>query len=186
MKSLFPRLETPHFDLRPVSTRDLEEMLSWAEDPEVARYLPWGKVQERLLALETLYRNYVCMEGVYALELREEHRCVGILTVKLISEQDAAVGYALNKCYWGKGLMKEVLTVMIEHLFADLEIWEVQAECAQENLPSIHLLEACGLKLIGNIKDKGICCFRYAMIRKVPACLSAASAFDSPNYDYPA
>ena len=43
-----PRLKTERLFLRKLALRDVEEIFSsYAQDPEVSRYLPWGPHQKK-------------------------------------------------------------------------------------------------------------------------------------------
>lgn len=43
-----PRLKTERLVLRKLALRDVEEIFtSYAQDPEVSRYLPWGPHQKK-------------------------------------------------------------------------------------------------------------------------------------------
>jgi RimJ/RimL family protein N-acetyltransferase len=63
------------------------------------------------------------------------------------------VGYWIGKPYWGKGLMKEALTAVLDLSFGDLDHEKMEAEIFTDNLRSMRLVEALGMQREGTIRS---------------------------------
>jgi RimJ/RimL family protein N-acetyltransferase len=63
------------------------------------------------------------------------------------------VGYWLGKPYWGRGLMKEALTAVLDLSFGDLDHEKMEAEVFTGNERSIRLVESVGMRREGTIRS---------------------------------
>ena len=63
------------------------------------------------------------------------------------------VGYWLGKPYWGRGLMREALTAVLDLSFGDLDHVKMEAEIFTDNVRSLKLVESLGMKLEGTIRS---------------------------------
>jgi RimJ/RimL family protein N-acetyltransferase len=63
------------------------------------------------------------------------------------------VGYWIGKPYWGKGLMKEALTEVLDLSFGDLDHEKMEAEIFTDNVRSMRLVESLGMQREGTIRS---------------------------------
>ncbi len=150
---------------------------SYAQDPDVTRYLVWKphkNVQETeqfLSACERLWR--AGKDFAYAITLKENGTLIGMFglhPMKLKIE----VGYALARLYWGKGYMTETLRAVIVSAFTQPDIFRVQAFCDVENLGSARVMEKAGMVCEGllrryvlhpNISEEPRDAYMYAVVK---------------------
>ena len=60
------------------------------------------------------------------------------------------VGYWLGKPYWGKGIMREALTAVLDLCFGEFDQVKVEAEIFTTNSRSVALVEGLGMQPRGN------------------------------------
>ena len=104
-------LRKPRIDDAPVIFK------SYAQDPEVTRYLVWkphGDAQETaqfLSACEELWRAR--KDFAYAITLKENDTLIGMFGLHPMNLK-LEVGYVSARPYWGQGYMTEALSAVID------------------------------------------------------------------------
>jgi ribosomal-protein-alanine N-acetyltransferase len=82
-------------------------------------------------------------------------------------------GYCLGRRWWRRGIMSEVLPLLIEQAHSDPAVYRVYAYCHVDNIGSARVLERSGLALEGRL-------VRYGMFPNISAepqdCLMFAKA----------
>jgi RimJ/RimL family protein N-acetyltransferase len=150
---------------------------SYAQDPEVTRYLVWKphkdmqETEQFLSACLQLWQ--LRKDFAYAIILREIGRLIGMFGLHPM-QMKVEVGYALARPYWGKGYMTEALHAVIDWAFMQSEIYRVQAFCDVENVGSARVMEKAGMTREGllrryvvhpNIRDKPRDAYMYAVVK---------------------
>jgi RimJ/RimL family protein N-acetyltransferase len=64
-----------------------------------------------------------------------------------------AIGYVADMNYEGKGYISEAVKAVLAVLFDDSGAHRVKADCNENNLRSWHLLERCGFKREGHVRE---------------------------------
>ena len=83
---------------------------------------------------------------------RHDRRLIGAITLDNIRRgpsQSAQVGYWIGPDFARHGYMREALSAVVQHAFADLDLGRIEAACLPENGPSRGLLEASGFAYEG-------------------------------------
>jgi RimJ/RimL family protein N-acetyltransferase len=70
------------------------------------------------------------------------------------TNRNAEVGYWLAKKYWGQGLAKEALQMVLSFGFRRLRLRKIYARVMQPNKRSCKLLESVGFKFEGRLKQQ--------------------------------
>jgi len=70
--------------------------------------------------------------------------------------RSAEIGYDLAPEHWGKGLMREALTAIIDHCFAHLDVNRLQALVMPRNERSKQLLTGLGFVREGLLRQDGV------------------------------
>ena len=172
------RLETERLILRPFVIEDAEDMYrNWASDPEVTKFLTWpahAGVDISKMVLNDWIPRYE--DGRYfnwAMDYKENGQVIGnIAVVKLREDTCAAdMGYCMGRAWWGKGLMPEALTAVMNYLFYTAGLNRIAA-CHDVNNPkSGRVMEKAGMKREGvwrqaGRNNRGLCDeVWYAMLR---------------------
>jgi [ribosomal protein S5]-alanine N-acetyltransferase len=60
--------------------------------------------------------------------------------------QGEEIGFLIARPYWGKGLAKEALQLILNHLFSDKDFQVIVADCDPRNAASIGVLKKMGFE----------------------------------------
>ena len=138
-------ISTDRLLLRVPVSEDAQRIFdSYAQDPEVARYLTWRPskvladakhhIHDRILAWR---RGNIC---TWSIVETERNLLIGMIEIRIKGEV-ADVGYVIARAEWGKGYATEALRAVIEDGLAQPEITRVAAVCDVENLASARVME---------------------------------------------
>ena len=147
-------LYTNHLFLRPFTIKDSESSYhNWLNQEEVFIFMdmePIKTIEECELYVSSKL-SYYHSEFFYdwCIEEKASHNCIGeINAVRTKDKKGISIGYCLGKEYWKKGYMKESLEVIIHYFFDELNYEYIEADCVENNIASIHLLNHFGFKRI--------------------------------------
>ncbi|MGI6207347.1 MAG: GNAT family N-acetyltransferase [Anaerolineae bacterium] len=154
-----PHLNTERLILRPMQPDDVQAVYDYASDPEVARYTAWTAHQSLLesrafvnLVLEQYARGEPAPWGLVH---RGDGKLIGTCGfVAMVPEHGRAeLGYAMGRPYWGQGYMTEAARAVIAYAFSNLDLNRIEAMCDCENVASARVLEKCGMRFEGILRD---------------------------------
>jgi RimJ/RimL family protein N-acetyltransferase len=150
------RLTTARLVLRPPRSADAPAIFAgYAQDPVVTRYLMW-----RPHASVAVTRDFLrgCAEGwmretefTWVLTLPDPAGVVGMLALRPEGHR-ANLGYVLARPYWGRGLMTEAVTAVVDWAIAQPAIHRVWAVCDVDNAASARVLEKAGMQREGVLR----------------------------------
>lgn len=97
-------------------------------------------------------------EAQFGIEDKNNGKIIGMIGLMHLDFKfkKAEVGYWLGKKYWGQGLAKEALLLILEYAFKDLKLNRVYAKVYSRNIPSQKLLEKYNFKLEGRLREDGL------------------------------
>lgn len=158
---MFKELETANFFLRQILPEDQAFIFKGLSDPRV---IPFYGVQ-----YETFEETKGQME-FYERILHERTGCHWKIVEKASLQpagvcgfngyqprhDKAEIGYWLLPGFWKKGIMQEVLPVMIGHLFADWKIHRLESVIEEGNEASCRLSEKLGFRYEGMLRESEI------------------------------
>lgn len=154
-------LHTPRLTLRPFSVSDAEEMFeTWANDPEVTKYLTWephGNINvTRILlsAWEEQTNDPACYNWAIVIRDGKKDKLIGSISLNCAPEEQerASLGYCIAKRYWGKGIMTEALSEVLRFAFNEVGFYRITGQHAAENYGSARVMEKCGLRYEGTLR----------------------------------
>lgn len=158
--------------LRPFSIDDVEDVFLYASDDIVTKYLTWPSHIDRAQTEKVLKEFFIGKIGIYAIELKPEHKCIGCIDLRLCIEHDkASFGYVLNRKYWNNNYMSEALNLVLDLAFLELELNRVEATHYVGNEGSGRVMQKCGMKYEGTglqevkVKDTFYDVVHYAILR---------------------
>ena len=158
--SVIPTLETERLILRELKTNDVENIFEYASIPEVAEYVQWypHKTKEDSLgfinfALEQFFTGASLIWGIV---LKSENKLIGSIDLRDWKSDNKCsdTGYVISKNYWNKGFVSEALRAVINFAFEELHLNRIEAHCEEENKGSWHVMEKCGMKYEGTLREK--------------------------------
>ncbi len=133
--------------LRPTTEADLERLLAIVSEPEVGRW--WGRYELARLREELL-------EGAESLVVELAGEVVGLILVSEEEDPDyrhAALDIALATAYQGRGLGRESLEVVIDHLIHERGHHRLTIDPAAENEVAIRCYHAVGFRPVGVMRQ---------------------------------
>ena len=154
-------LSTDRLVLRKFRKDDAADVLAYGSDAETLKYLFWDGVYTVGEALNDIVGYYWAQPGIFAIELKENKKCIGCIDLRMKPEYEkASFGYVLNRHYWNKGYMTEVLSALLKLCFEKLLLNRVEAEHFVGNEASGKVMEKCGMEFEGvgkqEVKAKGV------------------------------
>ena len=166
-------LESERLKLRPFSINDVEDVFLYAKDDDVTKYLTWESHTELSQTKKVVKEFYMNDEGIYAIELKDEHKCIGCIDLRIDNENNkGSFGYVLNKSYWGQGYMPEALNMILHFAFAKKELNRIQSTHYVGNEASGRVMQKCGMKHEGKelqevkVKGRYYDVVHYAILRR--------------------
>ncbi len=155
-----PTLETERVLLRKFTIDDANDMFEYSSVPDVSDFVPW----EPHKTIEDSYGfiNYILKQyedsklAPWAIVLKENQKVIGTIDFVAWFPQHhrAEIGFILSKEYWGKGLILEAATKVIEFGFDKMSLNKINAPCMVENVQSARVLQKLGMTLEGVMKDE--------------------------------
>ncbi len=143
-------LYTERMVLRPFQAGDAEAMFkNWTYDERVARYCRWHPHQS---IEETEWYLKLCLEAEYcwAITLKGSDEPIGCIDmVGMNSVGVPEIGYVLSHDYWGKGLMTEAVSAVLDKLFNN-GFDKIGACHCIDNPASGKVMEKCGMTYVRN------------------------------------
>lgn len=150
------KLKTERLVLRPVTPKDVDDIYEYSRDPDVGPNAGWKPHEDVDETLDIMHNVFLGKDDTFAIVLRETKKLIG--TIGLVDDPkrtysgSRAIGYAIGKPYWGKGLMAEAVTEMLRYGFDDLGLKLVTAYCYPHNNRSQRVLVKNGFTLEGNLR----------------------------------
>lgn len=173
-------LETERLIIRPFKDSDLDALLAYRNDPEVARYQGWDIPYPREKAIKWVTNPDVIVPteagGRFkaAVEIKNSGEMIGDLGFMLSDDdpRQAHFGYSIAQPHWRKGFATEACFQLLAFLFDERNLHRVKAETDVMNGPSWQLLERLGFRreahFVDNILFKGTYAseYHYAMLKR--------------------
>ena len=150
------RFATPRLILRPIAPQDAPAILtSYAQDPEVVRFLIW-RPHQGLADTEAYIARCMAAQPdrarTYTLIGRGDGRLLGAVELRRPEPHRLDCGYVLARAFWGQGLMTEALAEVALWAMRQDGIWRIDAGCDVENLASARVMEKAGLEWEGMLR----------------------------------
>jgi ribosomal-protein-alanine N-acetyltransferase len=156
----FPKLETDRLILRQMTLEDVPALFKIWSDPEVTKYINITAFKEESQAremIELLNRLAEEKKAIrWAITLKEDQKVIGSGGFNTWLKEEAfrgEIGYDLDRGYWGRGIMTEVLHALISFGFGPMKLNRIEAMVEPENIASIKLLKKNGFWEEGLLRE---------------------------------
>jgi [ribosomal protein S5]-alanine N-acetyltransferase len=146
----FPVLTTERLVLRQFTPDDIPSILALRFDEKVAEYLirPMLHNEEETGAYINKMNAGIANNEfiIWGITLKGIDKVIGSICLWNFEKQHfrGEVGYEMQVQYWGKGIMREALSAIIQYGFNTLHMHTVAAIVSPGNAASIRLLERAG------------------------------------------
>lgn len=135
--------------LRRVSADDVSALYeTYAADPEVTTFLSWPTHQSPAETQEFVDHALATWEDgsefIWVLVPHDHGRPIGAVGA-VPGPHGVEIGYVLGQQWWGRGLMAEAVTAVMEWLQQQPGIYRIWAYCAAVHERSARVLERSGM-----------------------------------------
>jgi RimJ/RimL family protein N-acetyltransferase len=157
-------LETPRLILRQFTENDVDNLFNLNSDPAVMRYLTGGRptpreeIRDQVLPFHLAVYGRLDRLGTWAAESSASGEFLGWFHFRPDPDGDITnieLGYRLRRPAWNLGYATEGSRALINRGFTELGVERVFAHTMTLNAGSRHVLEKCGLTLVGTIPYDG-------------------------------
>ena len=146
--------------LKPIDMRYKEALADMLDDPGIVRFThvpPGYTVDDATSYLQNTRRQKE--QGIsldLGIFLLSTDKLIGKITIISISFRDnnAEIGYLLDRRYRRKGYMSEALSLMLDFCFNALQLERVEINSSTENKGSIGVIEKAGAVFEGIARKK--------------------------------
>jgi len=162
--SNYRELQSQRLLLRRITNRDIPDIFEIYSNREVMLYFADRYAFESIAEAEQMvsdYENALRDQNSmrWGIELKESGKLIGTCGFHAISDyhKRIEIGYDLNRDYWGKGIMKESLSLIIRHAFEESDVNRIEAYVEPPNTASASLLKKLGFRLEGTLREHEMC-----------------------------
>jgi len=148
-----PVIETARMTLSKITVADAYDMHVYASREDVTRYLTWEPhvtLDETREYIEHLERQYAAGKFFdWGIRHREDERFIGTIGFTSFDffRKKVEIGYVLSPFYWGRALMNEALSAVIDYA-GSLGFKTIEARYIDGNERSRRVMESCGMKFL--------------------------------------
>ena len=158
MFDTFPNLHTERLDLIEIKQDHLEDIFKLFGDSKVTQYYnvtTLTNVADGNKFIEWFQSRFAAKAGIrWGISLKGKRNIIGTIGFNNFSNRHRAnIGFDLQSAYWNKGYLTEVLKVVVEFGFKELEINRIEAEVMQGNTASEKVLAKIGFKNEGILRQ---------------------------------
>jgi RimJ/RimL family protein N-acetyltransferase len=147
---------TERLRLRRPALADAAAMFStWAQDPEVTRYLAWSPHKDISESEAHIQRSIEAWNSgasfVWLIEHQETQRLAGSIAARN-QEHGINIGYVLARGFWGRGLMAEAVNAVAAWFIEQPGVERIWATCDVDNVASARVLNKAGFQFEGILR----------------------------------
>jgi len=159
------RLPGKKVALRNLTQNDVQMIFNAANNEHVAKGagLPWPFTIDHAKEFVEKAHFFMLRKRNFTFGIELQKRLVGTISLLDVSRQknDAAIGFWIAAEYWGKGLMKESVKLLLDFGFKKLHLEKVYAEVPLDNRKTSQVLEIYGFRRIATKRTGFIFGKRY-------------------------
>ncbi|MBP7859488.1 GNAT family N-acetyltransferase [Patescibacteria group bacterium] len=131
-----------------------EKQNQWDWEPEIIENLTKERFIKKLDRHAKERKEGSCL--YFCIEKNSTKQLIGIALIKILSEQEAEIGFQVSNKYWGKGFGTEISKGTLEIVKNILKIPKCIAFVNPENIISLHILNKIGFKKTATEKENMI------------------------------
>jgi [ribosomal protein S5]-alanine N-acetyltransferase len=155
-----PKIETERLILRNITENDVNDIFEYASVPDVTPFLLWNTHKTKQDSIDFVkfangqFNNNLSL--VWGIEIKSEKKLIGSIDLRDWNRihKCGEIGYVISKKYWNKGYITEAMKTVIQFGFEILDLNRIEAHCEEENIGSWKVMEKCGMKYEGVLREK--------------------------------
>ncbi|ELO1774529.1 GNAT family N-acetyltransferase [Vibrio fluvialis] len=157
---LTTKIETERLILRALAEDDARDLFGIFSDHDVMKYWnssPWVSIDEARLfianSVQAINSNTEVTLGIY---LKSTGQLLGKIMLFNYAKESrrAEIGFGVSRNFWGKGIVLEAGTALIEYAFKNLQLRRIEAEIDPDNISSGKALERLGFVKEGFLRQR--------------------------------
>lgn len=158
----FPNLTSARYNLRPLSIEDDKEIFILRSDERVLKYLgkPKAKsINEAREFIDKINNGIKNNEWImWVIESKESSLFIGTICLWNLSDDrtKADIGFEILPDHFGKGIMQEVIPIILKFGFNDMQLDVIEGEVDPANIKSIKLMEKFGFEFYKNLESTDV------------------------------
>lgn len=152
-------LESYNFILRPFTFNDAIDMYyNWASDRDVTKFLTWEEHYDIIKTKKVIncWENSYVNSDYYnwAIEEKQSNNVIGSINLMNIDNinENCEMGFCIGRKFWNKGIMTEVVNVILNFAFAEVRFKRITARRHIDNIASGMLLKKCNFVYEGTLR----------------------------------
>jgi RimJ/RimL family protein N-acetyltransferase len=145
-----------HIRLRPMSEADLPLKVKWYNDPDIRKTLI---VDEQFELDKTIEWFEAIKDSKSRLDLTIEVNdgkpigLIGLVNIDRPHKTAEIVIVIGDKDYWGKGVMLEAESLLIEYAFSQMRLEKIWAQARTNNIASMITMKKLGFQVEGTLRQ---------------------------------
>ena len=146
----FQNLESDRLLLRQINNADLDEVFELRSNPQTMKYIPRPLLtskEEALHHIKMIQDKIEANEGInWAVTIKGDNKLIGIVGHYKIKWEHfrSEIGYMILPEYHGKGIVSEVVGLLIDYGFNQMNLHSIEAIIVPGNTASARVLEKNG------------------------------------------
>lgn len=151
----FPQIDCGAYRLRELQDKDIDGVYALYADESSLKYqagIPYTSREEAVEAVENYKKGYESGYFIrWCVASKATDEFMGLLACHHIDYRDnnAQLGYMLDKRFRGEGVMTKTLSTLIDYLFNEIGLERLELSIHPENQASIALGERLGFETEG-------------------------------------
>lgn len=143
-------METERLYIRKFVAGDIDDFCELIRDKMASPYAIYDSAFPTDDAgLREVLGYFASTDEFWALELKEESKIIGFISLNHVDDTSRNLGYCLHTQWQGKGYATEAARRMIRYAAEELGFDKLVTGTADENLPSVRLLDKLGFVKVG-------------------------------------
>lgn len=149
-------LETKRTILRNFKQDDLEDLFEYAKVEDLGKNAGW-KPHKTIEDSKEVLNMFLNDKLTFAIVYKDNNKVIGSISFfddKLRNNINCKrLGYVLNKNYWGKGLMQEIVKEFLNYAFNKLNLELISVSHFTDNIRSKNVILKCGFQFEGTFRN---------------------------------
>lgn len=159
-------LESEHLILRDWKQSDLQDFFHYASKPTIGPNAGWPP-HTCISTTQIMLDSFIKSQEVWAIVDKQTQKVIGSFGLHLDTHRKnpntRMIGYVLDDEYWGRGLMKEAVDIVLDYAFNKLSLELISVYHYPFNIQSKRVIEKCGFVYEGTMR-KALVHFDFGVV----------------------